>query len=350
LFLCCGGEFFAAFLKERLMIIVTGGAGFIGSAVVWQLNQLGREDILLVDHLGTGEKWNNLVALRFVDYLEKDDLFGQLSGDRVVTGPRDWRTGIDAVIHLGACSSTTEQDATYLVRNNFEYSKRLALFALERGARFIYASSAATYGDGSQGFADDVTRLHSLRPLNMYGYSKHLFDQWARAHGLLDRLVGLKYFNVFGPNEYHKGEMRSLVVKAYEQIVATGGLRLFRSHRNDFADGEQQRDFLYVKDAVAMTLHFLHNREAHGIFNVGSGEAASWNRLAAAIFRALGTPVQIEYIDMPETIRDKYQYFTRADIATLRGAGYDRPLTRLEAAVEDYVVNYLVPRKRLGQE
>lgn len=331
------------------MIIVTGGAGFIGSAVVWRLNELGREDILIADHLGTGEKWRNLVPLRFVDYLEKDELLGQLTGERPCAGGNDWRQHVDAIIHLGACSSTTELDATYLIRNNFEYSKRLAQFALARDARFIYASSAATYGDGSDGFADDVSRLHCLRPLNMYGYSKHLFDQWARATGVLERLVGLKYFNVFGPNEYHKGDMRSLVVKAYEQIVETGCLRLFRSHRPDYAHGEQQRDFLYVKDAVDMTLHFLGRRNVNGIFNIGSGAAASWNRLAAAIFKALAKPVSIEYIDMPAAIRDKYQYFTQAETASFRGTGYERQPTGLEEAVEDYVVNYLVPGKRLGQ-
>ncbi len=332
------------------MIIVTGGAGFIGSAVVWRLNQLGREDILIADHLGSGEKWRNLVPLRFADYLEKDELLGQLTGERSGAGGNDWRQRVEAVIHLGACSATTELDATYLVRNNFEYSKRLALFSLARDARFIYASSAATYGDGSQGFVDDVNQLHRLRPLNMYGYSKHLFDQWARAAGLLDRLVGLKYFNVFGPNEYHKGDMRSLVVKAYEQIVDSGRLRLFRSHRPDYDHGEQQRDFLYVKDAVEATLHFLHRRDVNGIFNVGSGAAASWNRLAAAIFRALAKPVTIDYIDMPAAIRDKYQYFTQAETGTLRGAGYERQATALEAAVEDYVINYLVPGNHLGQE
>lgn len=328
------------------MIIVTGGAGLIGSAVVWSLNRLGRDDILVVDHLGTGEKWKNLVALRFRDYLEKKDFLRLVAEDRLSTTSER----VEAIIHLGACSATTEQNASYLAENNFDYSKQLALYAVRNDIRFIYASSAATYGDGARGFRDDENGLNELRPLNMYGYSKQLFDVWARANGLLDRIVGLKYFNVFGPNEQHKGEMRSLVLKAYEQILATGKLRLFKSHRDNYADGEQQRDFIYVKDAAAMTLHFLDNRQVGGIFNIGGGEANSWNRLAAAIFRALGRPERIEYIDMPEAIRETYQYHTRADIAKLRQAGYDEVITPLEAAVEEYVTGYLAPGKRLGYE
>ena len=328
------------------MIIVTGGAGFIGSAVVWRLNQLGTDDILIVDHLGTGEKWKNLVPLRFRDYLEKDDF---LRNGRPKL-PGNGRAGIEAIIHLGACSSTTEQDASYLIRNNFEYTRQLALFATENGIRFIYASSAATYGDGARGFSDGEAKLDELRPLNMYGYSKHLFDVWAKANGLLVRIVGLKYFNVFGPNEYHKGDMRSVVVKAYEQVISTGKIRLFRSHRDDYADGDQKRDFLYVKDAVDMTLHFLDKRHINGIFNIGGGEANTWNRLAAAIFTPLRRPERIEYIDIPETIRERYQYYTCADIANLKHAGYEKPPIPLEQAIEDYVANYLASRKRLGEE
>lgn len=332
------------------MIIVTGGAGFIGSALVWRLNRLGRRDILIVDHLGTSEKWKNLVPVKFEDYLEKDE-FLRLIGQDALPGPAGkGRSAVEAVFHLGACSSTTELDASYLIRNNFEYTRQVALFALRNGARFIYASSAATYGDGGRGFSDDEENLDELRPLNMYGYSKQLFDIWAKANGLLNQIVGLKYFNVFGPNEYHKGDMRSLVAKAYEQVMATGGIRLFRSHRDDYADGEQKRDFLYVKDAVEMTLHFFHDREANGIFNIGGGEARTWNSLAAAIFRSLGKPERIEYIDMPQSIREKYQYYTCADMHKLRNAGYDRPATSLELAVDDYVRNYLVPGKRLGEE
>ena len=329
------------------MIIVTGGAGLIGSAVVQRLNESGREDILIVDHLGLTDKWRNLVPLRFMDYLEKDtfermldagSLAGRLAGHR----------GLDAVIHLGACSATTEPDATYLIKNNFEYSRKLALAALADDARFIYASSAATYGDGENGFADNDHQLPLLRPMNMYGYSKQLFDLWALRQGLLDTIVGIKYFNVYGPNEQHKGEMRSLVLKAYEQISATGALRLFKSHRPEYGDGEQLRDFVYVKDAAAMTLHFLQATDASGIFNVGGGTTVSWNRLAAAVFSAMGKPVNIEYIDMPDSIRATYQYLTCAETSKIRAAGYTDPVISVEDAVSDYIRNYLVPGKRLG--
>lgn len=323
------------------MIIVTGGAGFIGSAVVHRLNELGREDILVVDHLGASEKWKNLAPLRFMDYLEKDVFLNAITHERL-------DGEIDAIIHLGACSSTTEQDATYLVRNNFDYSKQLASYALRREIRFVYASSAATYGDGSGGFSDNEAGLPLLRPLTMYGYSKHLFDLWALRAGILDRIAGLKYFNVFGPNEYHKGEMRSLILKAYEQIHSTGYVKLFRSYRPEYADGEQVRDFLYVKDAADMTVHFVNTPTANGIFNIGSGMATSWNSLAAAIFAALDMPVRIEYIDMPDQIRPKYQYFTCADITKLRGCGYAEAVTPLGEAVADYAGNYLDDGKRLG--
>jgi ADP-L-glycero-D-manno-heptose 6-epimerase len=329
------------------MIIVTGGAGLIGSAVVQQLNQRGREDILIVDHLGHSDKWRNLSALRFMDYLEKD-AFEQMLDEGNLVGRLPGGRGLDAVIHLGACSATTEMDATYLIRNNFEYSRKLALSALATDARFIYASSAATYGDGEQGFVDDHKLLPLLRPMNMYGYSKQLFDLWALRQGVLDKIVGIKYFNVYGPNEQHKGEMRSLVLKAYEQIGATGALRLFKSHRPEYGDGEQLRDFIYVKDAAAMTLHFLQNKAANGIFNVGGGTTISWNRLATAVFNAMEKPVTIEYIDMPESIRNTYQYLTCAETAKIRAAGYSDPVTTVEEAVSDYIRNYLVPGKRLG--
>jgi len=317
------------------MIIVTGGAGFIGSALVAGLNARGIDDVLIVDILGRDEKWKNLRGLRFIDYVEADEFFDMLAGDRI-----DWP--IEAIFHLGACSSTTESDASYLLRNNYNYSKLLAGFAADHDIRFVYASSAATYGDGSQGFVDDETRLQTLRPLNMYGYSKHLFDLWARRSGLLERIVGLKYFNVFGPNEYHKGPMRSFVHKAYEQIRDRGRVGLFKSYRPDYADGEQRRDFLYVKDAVAMTLFFLDRPELAGLYNIGTGRARSWNDLVRAVFAAMDRPEAIDYIDMPPEIRDQYQYFTQADMTRLRDAGYDRPITDLETAIADYVQRYLV--------
>jgi len=329
------------------MIIVTGGAGLIGSAVVQRLNESGREDILIVDHLGHTDKWRNLSPLRFMDYLEKD-VFEQMLDAGSLAGRLPGHRGLDAVIHLGACSATTEPDATYLIKNNFEYSRKLALAVLAADARFIYASSAATYGGGENSFVDDESQLPLLRPMNMYGYSKQLFDLWALRQGLLKEIVGIKYFNVFGPNEQHKGEMRSLVLKAFEQISATGTLRLFKSHRPEYGNGEQLRDFVYVKDAAAMTLHFLQVIDANGIFNVGGGTTVSWNRLAAAVFSAMGKPVNIEYIDMPESIRATYQYLTCAETSKIRAAGYTDPVISVEDAVSDYIRNYLVPGKRLG--
>jgi ADP-L-glycero-D-manno-heptose 6-epimerase len=330
------------------MIIVTGGAGFIGSAIVWRLNQLGREDILIVDNLGTDEKWKNLVPLRYHDYMEKDEFLGLVATQRLAARMRSDREPIEAIIHMGACSSTTETDATFLIRNNFEYTRQLAIVAVNEGARFIYASSAATYGDGANGFADNEGGIDSLRPLNMYGYSKQLFDQWALRRGLLDRIVGLKYFNVFGPNEHHKGDMRSVVLKAFEQIQAAGKMRLFKSYNGDYKDGEQVRDFIYVKDAVEMTLFFLEKKSTGGLFNIGSGTASSWNRLASAIFAALGKPQSVDYVEMPESIRGKYQYYTCADISKIKRAGYSGRMTSLEDAVSDYIKNYLVTGKRLG--
>lgn len=318
-------------------IIVTGGAGFIGSAVVWRLNELGEDNILIVDRLDETDKWKNLAPLKYADYLDADDFLDELYGFK----------NARAVIHLGACSSTTERDSAYLMRNNYEYTRDLAEWSAENDIKFIYASSAATYGDGSAGMEDGTEDLSRLRPLNMYGYSKHLFDQYARRKGLFDRVVGLKYFNVFGPNENHKGDMRSLVNKAFAQIRETGRLKLFKSHHPDYKDGEFGRDFVYVKDAVEMTLHFL-DRTDGGLFNVGAGQMHTWNELAGAIFAALGKPPDIEYIDMPEELRDRYQYRTEANISGLRSTGYENEVTALNEAVADYVRNYLVPGKHLG--
>jgi len=331
------------------MIIVTGGAGFIGSAIVWKLNQLGNDNILIVDNLGTDEKWKNLVPLKFHDYMEKDEFLNLVINDKLGKSLSSGKNRVEAIIHMGACSSTTERDATFLIRNNFEYTKHLAIAAAGEGTRFIYASSAATYGDGSNGFDDNEKEIDRLRPLNMYGYSKQLFDQWAFRHGMLDKIVGLKYFNVFGPNEYHKGDMRSVVLKGFQQISSSGKMNLFKSYRKEYGDGDQVRDFLYVKDAVDMTLFFLEKRNSGGLYNLGSGAANKWNALAAAIFKALGQTPVVEYVEMPETIREKYQYYTRADISKLRREGFTRPLMSLEDSVEDYVKNYLATEKRLGE-
>ena len=253
------------------------------------------------------------------------------------------------MFHLGACSSTTETDSQFLIANNYEYSKLVCSWCVMNEMRFIYASSAATYGDGSAGMRDGADKLNSLRPLNMYGYSKHLFDKWAERMGLFPSIVGLKFFNVFGPNENHKGDMRSLVNKAFDEINATDTLGLFRSYNPDYEDGEFGRDFIYVKDAVDMTLHFMENSDG-GLFNVGSGRAATWNELAHAAFAALGKEPNIQYIDMPEPLRGKYQYHTQADLTRIRAAGYSAAITPLEDAVADYVQNYLIPDNYLGDK
>ena len=318
------------------MIIVTGGAGFIGSAIVAALNSKGIRDILIVDTLAGAGNYPNLRSLSFADYLSADDFLSQITAGK-------FNSSVEAVFHMGACSSTTEIDTVFLTKNNFEYSKSVAAFALDKNARLVHASSAATYGDGSKGFSDDHAKLRTLQPLNPYGQSKQAFDLWALDNQMLKKIVSLKYFNVFGPNEYHKAEMRSFVLKGYEQIKQTGKVRLFKSHNPDYKDGCQMRDFLYVKDAVDMTLFFLDNKKANGVFNIGSGRARTWLDLANALFAAMNLKPNIEFIDMPKILSDKYQYFTQADITKLRAAGYDKEITSLEDAVKDYVQNYLIP-------
>ena len=318
------------------MIIVTGGAGFIGSALVAGLNAKGISDILIVDTLAGPGNYPNLRNLSFADYLSADDFLSQITAGK-------FNSSVEAVFHMGACSSTTEMDIAFLKKNNVEYSKSVALFALDKNARLVHASSAATYGDGSKGFSDDHAKLRTLEPLNPYGQSKQAFDLWALDNGMLKKIVSLKYFNVFGPNEYHKAEMRSFVLKGYEQIKQTGKVRLFKSHNPDYKDGCQMRDFLYIKDAVDMTLFFLASKKANGVFNIGTGLARTWLDLANALFAAMGKEPNIEFIDMPEILRDKYQYFTQADITKIRTAGYKSQITSLEDAVKDYVRNYLIP-------
>lgn len=326
------------------MYLVTGGAGLIGSAIVWGLNRRGIDDILLVDHLGSSDKWKNLSALSFSDYMEKD-LFRTKLASGGFNGAR-----IEGVIHMGACSSTTERDASYLIDNNFLATKELAEFCLARKIRFLYASSCATYGNGSRGYVDDESHIEELRPMNMYGCSKQLFDLWAKRHGALASITGCKFSNVYGPNERHKGEMRSVVLRAFEQITATGKMQLFRSCRLEYADGEQMRDFLYVKDAVDMVLFLFEHPRGAGIYNIGSGRAETWNALATAAFEALDKPVKIEYIDMPEHLRDRYQYYTKAEMGKLKALGYEREATSLHDAVIDCIRNYLMPGRYLGDE
>lgn len=322
-------------------ILVTGAAGMIGSALVWELNRRGFENIIITDVLGTDEKWKNLVALRYANYLSAAQLLGRLETEEL--------SEVKWIFHLGACSATTEKDADYLMENNFQYTQRLAEWALVGGRRFVYASSAATYGDGEMGMNDSTEDLEKYRPLNMYGYSKHLFDLHAKRRGWLDKIVGLKYFNVFGPNEDHKGDMRSVVHKACSQIRDTGKVQLFKSYHPDYPDGGQKRDFVYVKDAVAMTLHLANSPDAAGLFNIGTGKASTWVDLVTPIFKTLGKPVEIEFIDMPDVLKGKYQYYTCADTAHLDGSGWQGPMHSLDEAVSDYVKNYLVPGTRLGE-
>lgn len=322
---------------------MTGGAGLIGSGVIWELNRRGFDNILVSDRLRSSEKWKNLAPLRFRDYIEADDLHTLLAAHP------DRLSDISTIFHLGACSATTERNAAYLIHNNYEYTKTLAHFALEGGLRFVYASSAATYGAREMGLREDLP-LESLRPLNMYGYSKHLFDCYAQREGFLDRITGLRYFNIFGPNESHKGDMRSVVHKAFHQIQETGRVSLFKSYRAEYSDGGQKRDFLYVKDAVEITVMLAERVAGGGLFNIGSGQANTWIALAEAIFGAVGKPPQIDFVEMPETLRPKYQYFTCADVSKLRSAGYTQALTPLSEAVRDYVQNYLLAERHLGDE
>jgi ADP-L-glycero-D-manno-heptose 6-epimerase len=316
------------------MIVVTGGAGFIGSAFVWKLNSEGVDDILIVDELGESEKWKNLVNRRYVDYIHKDVFLNMIrsSGDAM---------NVTAILHMGACSSTTERNAEYLMDNNYHYSCRVAEWALSKDVRFIYASSAATYGDGARGFSDEDMVTPTLRPINMYGYSKQLFDLWLLRRQAQTRCAGIKFFNVFGPNEYHKGDMTSVVFKAFRQIRETGRVRLFKSYRPEYGDGEQRRDFVYIKDCVNVLWWLLEHPEANGILNLGTSRSRTWNDLIAAVFSAMNMASRIEYFDMPPEIRDQYQYFTEAEINKLRSAGCPTEFRPLEETVRDYVVNHL---------
>ena len=320
-------------------IVVTGAAGFIGRNVVAELNARGEEEIILVDELGKDEKWKNLVGLRYEDIVSPEEFLGLIE-DGAFADAR-------SVIHLGACSATTEKDADYLLRNNYQYTRVLCNWAQANEIRFVYASSAATYGDGSDGYNDSDTLTPTLKPLNMYGYSKHMFDLWALKQGLFESITGLKYFNVFGPFEDHKGDMRSVVSKSYDQIRDTGVVKLFKSYKPEYKDGEQMRDFIYVNDAVDVTLHFaLQPFDAPGgLFNCGTGKARTWVDLVHGVFAAMGLPPRVEFIEMPKILQGKYQYFTQADDAKLRRAGYTKPFTSLEDGIRNYVHEFCMPRK-----
>ncbi|MET0539812.1 MAG: ADP-glyceromanno-heptose 6-epimerase [Xanthobacteraceae bacterium] len=319
------------------MLLVTGGAGFIGSNLIAHLNENGCNEIVVNDELGSSGKWRNLAKCRVVDIVPPGDLMRWLNSRK-----------LEAVLHLGAISDTTATDADLVIETNFRLSLKLLDWCCATGTRFIYASSAATYGDGSSGFDDDwsPTALQRLKPMNLYGFSKHLFDvavvdRFARRSELPPQWVGLKFFNVFGPNEYHKGEMMSLLAKRFDEARSGRPVRLFKSHRPGIGDGEQKRDFIYVDDAAAVTRWFLNRPSVSGIFNVGTGSARSFRELITAMFDALGRPPHIDYVEMPEAIRDQYQYFTQASVENLRRAGYNADFTALEDAVKQYVNRFL---------
>lgn len=319
------------------MIVVTGATGFIGSNVVADLNEAGRTDIVIVDVLETGNKWRNIAKRRFLDLVFPSEVESFLKGARKV----------DAVIHLGANSSTTANDGDAIILSNFRATVNLWNWCTSNRVPFIYASSAATYGNGEQGFVDDeaIESLERLGPMNLYGWSKHAFDKWAiervAAGHAPPQWAGLKFFNVYGPNEYHKGSMQSLVAKNFRAIADSQEIALFKSHKKGFADGEQLRDFVYVKDCTGVIKWLLGRGDVSGLFNLGTGEARSFRDLMIATADALGNVPKIKYVDMPEIIRPNYQYFTQAVMLKLRSAGYDAPFWSLENAIGDYVKNFL---------
>lgn len=321
------------------MIIVTGGAGFIGSCLVRELNNNGIYDILIVDRLRNASKWKNLLGKRFTRYIDKDDfrimfLNGEFDNEKIET-----------IFHIGACSSTTETDCDYLFENNYNNSIDLAQFALTKNIRFIYASSAATYGDGSNGYSDN--EFYGLMPLNPYGMTKHLFDLWVIQNGFDKILTGLKFFNVFGPNEYHKDDMASMVYKSFLQIKEKGYVKLFKSNTSEYPDGGQMRDFVYVKDVTKILIDIYNNKAFSGIYNIGTGNARNWNDLVKAVFNAMNLEPEIEYIDMPEQLSKQYQNFTEADMSKLKSSNPLLSFMELEESVEDYVKNYLLKEQKI---
>lgn len=314
-----------------MKVIVTGGAGFIGSCIVRELNDFGVEDIVVVDNIASTDKWKNLVNKKYIRYYNKNNFLNELYNFK----------DFDYIIHMGACSATTEKDFDYLNINNLEYTKTLWNFCVENGIRFIYASSAATYGDGRFGF-DDKNEITNLIPLNGYGYSKQLFDIWAKKQTKKPlQWVGFKFFNVYGPNEYFKGSMASVIMHGYNSIKKSNNIKLFKSYKEGYGDGEQKRDFIYVKDICKVIKFMIENKEVSGLFNLGTGEARSFYDLAKATFNALSLNENIEFIDMPENIKEKYQYFTQAEMDKLRKVGYNDKFYSLEEGIKDYVQNYL---------
>lgn len=322
------------------MIVVTGGAGFIGSAFVWKLNQEGISDILIVDSTITELKKQNIKSLKYLSYLDKSDFIKKIKTNYQFTKK------ITAIFHLGACSSTTETNEAYLTENNTEYTKTLAKWAVTNNCYFQYASSAATYGMGEYGFSDTLEILDQLKPGNLYGLSKHKFDLWARDNNYFKKIVGLKFFNVFGPNEYHKKHMQSLICKSFDNLKHQGTVNLFKSHRNDYQDGEQKRDFIYIKDCIQVMWWLYQNPQITGLYNLGIGVANTWNNVAKAMFKALNLPVNIKYFDIPAEISDQYQYYTCADMHKLQKAGYNCAFTNLENSIKDYITEYLDKNKK----
>jgi len=316
------------------MIVITGGAGMIGSMIAWQLNQEGRDDLIIVDRQKHAEQWQNLCHRRYEEYLDKEELLPWLEAG----------AELDAVIHMGAISATTERDWNRLLEDNIRYSQGLWQWCTDNGVPFLYASSAATYGGGEQGYND--VSIDNLRPLNAYGYSKHFFDQWAlrqAADGNAPPLwAGFKFFNVYGPNEYHKERMASVALHTYNQFLASGTVKLFKSDRPEVEDGMQLRDFVYVKDAASVVAWFLQGKGESGIYNIGTGQARAFKDLATAVMASAGGTPNITWIDMPDDLKGKYQYYTQASMEKLRAIGYDKPFHTLEEGVRDYVQNYLM--------
>ncbi len=322
------------------MILITGANGFIGSALVTTFNHQGREDLLLCDRKSKLDQRNNLKQAKYQELFDVAELFNKLE-------TKEWAKKVDCILHIGACADTTELDVTFLNENNVIYSKKLCEWALKNKARFIYASSAAVYGDGELGFSDSDDLTPKLKPLNPYGKSKWEVDKWVIEQGLINQVVGLRFFNVFGPNEYHKEKMASVIYRTFPETQKTGKIKLFKSHKEGIEDGEQLRDFIYVKDVIKAIQFFMQDHKANGIFNIGTGQASSFNQLGTYLLKALGKEPHIEYFDMPEELRPRYQYFTQADISRLRAAGFQEPFQSFESSVADYVQNYLIPGKSL---
>jgi ADP-L-glycero-D-manno-heptose 6-epimerase len=315
------------------MIVITGAAGFIGSCLVKKLNDEGYADLILVDDFNRPEKQANWQNLQYSQLVDRNDFF-QWAADK--------GNQIQFVFHIGARTDTTEFDTNILNQLNVEYSKAMWNLCAKEGIGLVYASSAATYGLGEFGFDDSYDHIKDLKPLNPYGQSKLDFDLWALEQESAPYFwTGLKFFNVYGPNEFHKGRMASVVYHAFNQIKASGKLKLFRSHRPDYKDGEQERDFIYVKDVINVLYYLMLKRKDNGIYNLGSGKANTFNELAHAVFNALNLPADIDYIDTPADIRDKYQYYTEANMQKLIASGYDKPFTSIQEGVTDYVKNYL---------